>query len=144
MKIDDIYAEWEKDSQINRAELGEEALNIPKLHHKYFKIFTNERLLLRKQEAELKQLKLEKLEFYTLGPTEETHAKGWRLPPQGKILKSEVNNYIDADADIIQLTLKIGIQNEKIALLESIIKSLTARGFNIKAAIEWEKFKVGI
>ncbi len=144
MKIDDIYAEWEKDSQINRSELGEEALNIPKLHHKYFKIFTNERLLLRKQEAELKQLKLEKLEFYTLGPTEETHAKGWRLPPQGKILKSEVNNYIDADADIIQLTLKIGIQNEKIALLESIIKSLTARGFNIKAAIEWEKFKVGI
>lgn len=144
MKIDDIYNEWEKDSQINRSELGDEALNIPKLHHKYFKIFTNERLLLRKQEAELKQLKVEKLEFYTMGPTEETHAKGWRLPPQGKILKSEVNNYIDADADIIQLTLKIGIQNEKIALLESIIKSLTARGFNIKAAIEWEKFKVGI
>lgn len=144
MKIDDIYAEWEKDSHINRSELGEEALNIPKLHHKYFKIFTNERLLLRKQEAELKQLKVEKLEFYTMGPTEETHAKGWRLPPQGKILKSEVNNYIEADADIIQLTLKIGIQNEKIALLESIIKSLTARGFNIKAAIEWEKFKVGI
>lgn len=144
MKIDDIYAEWEKDSHINRSELGEEALNIPKLHHKYFKIFTNERLLLRKQEAELKQLKVEKLEFYTMGPTEETHAKGWRLPPQGKILKSEVNNYIEADADIIQLTLKIGIQNEKISLLESIIKSLTARGFNIKAAIEWEKFKVGI
>jgi hypothetical protein len=144
MKIDDIYAEWEKDSHINRSELGEEALNIPKLHHKYFKIFTNERLLLRKQEAELKQLKVEKLEFYTMGPTEETHSKGWRLPPQGKILKSEVNNYIEADADIIQLTLKIGIQNEKISLLESIIKSLTARGFNIKAAIEWEKFKVGI
>ena len=40
MKIDDIYAEWEKDSQINRSELGDEALNIPKLHHKYFKIFT--------------------------------------------------------------------------------------------------------
>jgi len=63
MKIDDIYAEWEKDSQINRSELGDEALNIPKLHHKYFKIFTHERLLLRKQEVELKQLKLEKLEF---------------------------------------------------------------------------------
>ena len=144
MKIDDIYAEWEKDSQINRSELGDEALNIPKLHHKYFKIFTHERLLLRKQEVELKQLKLEKLEFYTLGPTKESHEKGWRLPPQGKILKSEVNNYIEADKDMVNLSLKLGIQHEKIDLLESIIKSLTARGFNIKAAIEWERFKVGI
>lgn len=144
MKIDDIYAEWEKDSHLDRSELGEEALKIPKLHHKYFKIFTHERLQLRKLEADLKQLKLEKHEFLTLGPTEETHEKGWRLPPQGKILKSEVNNYIEADKDIVNLSLKIGIQHEKIDLLESIIKSLTARGFNIKAAIEWERFKVGI
>lgn len=144
MKIDDIYAEWEKDSHLDRSELGEEALKIPKLHHKYFKIFTHERLQLRKLEADLKQLKLEKHEFFTIGPTEETHEKGWRLPPQGKILRSDVNNYIEADKDIVNLSLKIGIQHEKIDLLESIIKSLTARGFNIKAAIEWERFKVGI
>lgn len=144
MKIDDIYAEWEKDSHLDRSELGEEALKIPKLHHKYFKIFTHERLQLRKLETDLKQLKLEKHEFFTMGPTEETHEKGWRLPPQGKILRSDVNNYIEADKDIVNLSLKIGIQHEKIDLLESIIKSLTARGFNIKAAIEWERFKVGI
>jgi hypothetical protein len=42
------------------------------------------------------------------------------------------------------MSLRIGIQQEKIELLESIIKSLTGRGFNIKAALEWEKFKVGI
>lgn len=144
MKIDDIYDEWEKDSHIDRSELGDESLKIPKLHHKYFKIFTHERLILRKYEAELKQLRLDKHEFYTLGPTEETHEKGWKLPPQGKILKSEVSNYIDADKDVVNLTLKIGIQQEKIELLQSIIKSLTNRGFNIKAAIDWEKFKVGI
>jgi hypothetical protein len=126
------------------AGLGNEALNIPKLHHKYFKIFTNERLVLRKYEAELKQLKLAKNEFFTMGPTEETHAKGWRLPPQGKIIRSDVNNYIEADQEVIDMSLRIGVQQEKIELLESIIKSLTGRGFNIKAAIEWEKFKVGI
>lgn len=36
------------------------------------------------------------------------------------------------------------MQLEKIELLESVIKTFTNRGFNIKAAIEWEKFKVGI
>lgn len=144
MKLDDIYQEWEKDSEINRNELGDEALRIPKLHHKYFKIFTQERLTLRKLEFDLKQLKLEKYEFFTQGPTPEQHEKGWKLPPQGKILKSDANNYVDADPDIINLALRIGMQLEKIELLESIIKTLTNRGFNIKSAIEWEKFKVGI
>jgi hypothetical protein len=144
MKIDDIFALWEQDSRLDRSELGNEALNIPKLHHKYFKIFTNERLVLRKYEAEFKQLKLAKHEFFTMGPTEDTHAKGWRLPPQGKIIRSDVNNYIEADQEVIDMSLSIGIKQEKIELLESIIKSLTGRGFNIKAAIEWEKFKVGI
>jgi hypothetical protein len=143
MKLEDIFAEWEQDSHSDRSELGDEALRIPKLHHKYFKIFTNERLVLRKYESELKQLKLAKHEFFTMGPTEETHALGWKLPPQGKILRSDVNNYIEADSDVVNLTLKIGIQQEKIGLLESIIKSFTNRGFNIKAAIDFEKFKVG-
>lgn len=144
MKLDDIYQEWEKDSEINRSELGDEALRIPKLHHKYFKIFTQERLILRKLEFDLKQVKLEKFEFFTQGPTPEQHEKGWKLPPQGKILKSEANNYVDSDQEVIQLALRIGMQLEKIELLESVIKTFTNRGFNIKAAIEWEKFKVGI
>jgi hypothetical protein len=144
MKLDDIYQEWEKDSDINRNELGDEALRIPKLHHKYFKIFTQERLTLRKLEFDLKQLKLEKYEFFTQGPTPEQHEKGWKLPPQGKILKSDANNYVDSDQEVIQLALRIGMQLEKIELLESVIKTLTNRGFNIKSAIEWEKFKVGI
>lgn len=144
MKLDDIYQEWEKDSEINRNELGDEALRIPKLHHKYFKIFTQERLTLRKLEFDLKQLKLEKYEFFTQGPTPEQHEKGWKLPPQGKILKSDANNYVDADPDVINIALRIGMQLEKIELLESIIKTLTNRGFNIKSAIDFERFKMGL
>lgn len=144
MKLEEIYSLWEKDSQVDRTELGEEALKIPQLHGKYFKIYSNERLVLRKLEADMKQLKLAKYEFYTQGPTKETQDLGWQLPPIGKILKSDVNSYIEADKDIINLSLKIGMQQEKIDLLDSIIRSLNNRGYNIKAAIDWEKFKVGI
>jgi hypothetical protein len=79
-----------------------------------------------------------------MGPTEDTEEKGWKLPPRGAILKAEVNNYIDADPDIIKASLKIGLQQEKIQFLEDIIKSLVNRGFQIKSAIDWEKFKTGI
>ena len=109
MKIEDIQNLWSQDSKIDHTELSTQALRIPSLHSKYFRIFTEERLRLRKYELDLKKLKLEKYEFYTQGPTEETRAKGWRLPPIGKVIKSEVNNYVDADDDIIQLTLKVGI-----------------------------------
>jgi len=143
MKIEQIFEEWEKDATIDKTELGDESIKIPKLHHKYYRVFISERLLLRKLEADLKQLKLEKYEFYTQGPSKETKDKGWELPARGVILKSDLPTYIDADKDIVELTLKIGYQQEKLELLESIIKSLQVRGYQIKAAIDWTKFTMG-
>ena len=143
MKIDDIFALWEVDSKIDRQELGEEALKISVLHSKYYKIFINEKLALKKHESELKQLKLEKFEFYTQGPTPENLEKGWKLPSIGRIVRGDVDRYLEADKDIINLTLKIAVQNEKIDLLESIIRTLRDRNFNIRAALDWAKFQVG-
>jgi len=118
-------------------------LKVSKLHHKYFRILSQERITRRSLEADLKVLRLEKFEFYTQGPSKESVERGWEMPPIGRVVKSEVNNYMEADKDMITLSLKIGIQNEKIDLLESIIKTILSRGYNIKAAIDWEKFKMG-
>jgi len=144
MILEEIYELWHKDSVIDKTELGDESLKIPQLHHKYFKIYSNERLLLKKFESDFKTLRLEKYEFYTQGPTKETQERGWTLPASGKILKSEVNTYIEADKDIIKISLKIGVQQEKIELLDSIIRTLNNRGYNIRAAIDWYKFTMGV
>jgi len=143
MKLETIYEEWKLDSEIDMTELGNEAIKIPKLHHKYFQFYSSEKLLLRKYEAEMKVLKLAKYEFYTQGPSKETNDKGWELPARGMILKQEMPMYLEGDIDIINLSLKIGMQQEKVELLESIIKSLTNRGFQIKSAIDWFKFTMG-
>ena len=143
MTLDDIMEEWKKDCNLDRTELGEESLKIPKLHHKYYQMFSRERLLLKKYESEMKRLKLDKYEFYTMGPSDESRSKGWTIPARGMILKSDVSMYMEADPDIIETNLKISYQQEKTEVLESIIKSFVGRGFNIKAAIEFEKFKMG-
>jgi len=143
MKIEDILEKWKEDSEVDRTELGDEALKIPKLHHKYYQMYISEKLALRSLDADMKKLKLDKYEFYTQGHTEETRALGWELPAKGMILKTDIPMYIDADRELIKLSLKIGIQQEKIELLESIIKSLNNRGYNIKAAIEWIRFTNG-
>ena len=143
MKIEKIFEEWDADTDFDKTELGDEALKVSKLHHKYFRILSQERITRRSLEADLKILRLEKFEFYTQGPSKESVERGWEMPPIGRVVKSEVNNYMEADKDMIALSLKIGIQNEKIDLLESIIKTILSRGYNIKAAIDWEKFKMG-
>lgn len=143
MTLDEIFELWGEDTQIDRTELGNAALELAKLHHKYYRIFSQERLLHKKLEADMKQLKLDKLEFYVDGPTEEHIEKGWKLPPKGRILKSDAGQYVDADSDIIALNLKLAYQQEKLELLADIIKTISNRGFHIKSAIEWERFKVG-
>ena len=143
MTIEEIMELWESDSKIDRLELEKEVLKIASLHNKYYRIFVEERMRLRGLEAKMKQLKLDKYEFLTQGPNEESLAKGWSLPAKGMILKAEIPMYLEADRDIIELSLKIGMQQEKIEFLESIIKSFVNRGFNIKTAIDIRKFENG-
>ena len=144
MTLDQLNDEWSKDSQIDRTELGDEAIRIPQLHSKYFKLYSQERLTLRKSVEASKSL-LRDLNFYYLGSLDmETISDyGWEQN-EHIILKSDVSMHIDAHPDWIQSNLKIAYQQEKVDFLESIIKSLNGRGFNINAAIQWEKFKVGI
>lgn len=143
MKLDEIQSMWDEDCKIDDSELGTAALNISKLHARYFRIFTDERMRLHTLESQLRKLRLAKYEFYTQGPTKETHALGWELPPSGKILKADVGMYIEADDDIMNLTTRVQLQKEKLELLESIIKSLNSRGYNIKVAVDWIKFQTG-
>jgi len=143
MKLDEIFGNWDEDSVINQAELGRESLKIPKLHHKYFRMFSNERLILRKIETDFKRLVLLKTEYY-LGTldADTMREKGWKPNPL-RILKTDVQLYIDADPDIIETTLRIGVAKEKIDVLESILKNILNRGFQIKNALDYLKWTSG-
>jgi len=41
------------------------------------------------------------------------------------------------------LSLKIGLQEEIVAYLESIIKHISNRNFLLKTIVDWEKFRTG-
>jgi len=143
MKLEEIQNLWDNDSKIDRTELGEESLRIPQLHSKYFKIYSDERMILRALERSLSILKHKKYEYFNGTISQEAlNSEGWE-PNQLKILKSDIPLYIDSDSDIQKLQARIDMQNEKVELVESIIKNLPARGYQINAAISWEKFKVG-
>lgn len=143
MKLEDIQALWKKDSEIDRTELGEESLRIPQLHSKYFNIFLEERMTLKKYEAAYKALFKSKFEYYNGTMSEEELKENAWEPFQLRILKSDINIYIQSDKDLQELETRMELQKSKVEFIESIIKNLPARGYQINSAISWEKFKVG-
>ena len=59
------------------------------------------------------------------------------------ILKQEISTYMEGDKEIIDLSLRVGVAQEKVDFLDSIIKSLQTRGYLIKSAIDFQKFIMG-
>lgn len=143
MKLDDIQAAWKQDSAIDRTELGEASLKIPQLHSKYFNIFSQERLTLKKLESDYKRLLRLKHEYYTgIISEEDLREQQWE-PFMLKILRTDLSLYLDGDEELQMLQLKVDMQKEKVDFLDSAIKSLTNRGFQIKNAIDWTRFQMG-
>lgn len=143
MDLEEIESMWAVDSQIDKTKLVDESLQIDSLKQKYRKILTREALHYIRQQSSLKALELEKYEHYTQGGSKEAAKKGWKLPPIGKVLKTDVARYMEADKELIADKLKLAYQNEKIELLKDIANSLHQRSFNIKNAISHMNFMAG-
>jgi len=143
MKVEDIMESWDKDSKLDETELGAESTKIPTLHNKYLKIFLAERVRLFQMKADLKKKRRVLLEYY-LGELDQEELKELgRDQFYKKLLKNEVDLYIDSDDMLTDISLKVTLQQEKVDYLESIIKSINNRGFQIKNAIEWNRFIAG-
>ena len=143
MTIEDILNEWEKDADISRDDLTEESLKISKLHAKYYRMFVKAKMKLISLKEEKKSLILDKNDYYRgIMPAEEIKKRGWDIWNL-TILKTELPMYIEADKHIQDMNLKIALASEKCDLIESIIKTLNNRGFHIKTAVDFERFRAG-
>jgi hypothetical protein len=143
MTIEELIEQWREDSKIDLSQLDVESAKIPILHHKYYSIYIPEKIKLKKLTTNLKKLRLVKYEYYsgTLSDEECVHY-GWEQFDR-KLMKTDVDRYIDADKDVIELTLKITLQEEKTEFLNSILKSFNARGFNLRVAMDFLRFQNG-
>lgn len=144
MKTDELISEWEKDSEIDKTELGKESLRIPQLHSKYLKEFYLAKSTYTKLNADYKNLYKLKHQYYQgILSKEELEERGWE-PQSLKILKSDIPVYIDSDHDLQTIQTKIQLTEDKIGIIENIIRTLNNRGYLLKNCIEWEKFKMGL
>jgi len=140
MKLADIQAEIEKDSAINNNSLDTESLRIPMLHSKYYNYFMDELRILKAVEHDYRRVKKERHQYYLGQASDEVYKE---KPLNIKVLRADLDLYLDADPELNDLKTKYELQKAKAELLESFIKTLNQRNFLIKNAIDFLRFKNG-
>ena len=143
MKFEEIQIAWTRDCKMDETELSHESIKIPQLHNKYLILYSNEKLKFKEIKYLFAGLIKRKRDYYSGRMTaKELEMADWE-PFQLKLLKADVQEYIDADDNVIESKKLLALQEEKVNYLESIVKSLTTRGYLIKNAIDWKRFTEG-
>ena len=143
MNLNELFDMVREDLEIDKTELDTESLRTPQLHNKYLVLYTQEKLKLEQFLSEKKINRKNKWLYYSGKMSEEQlRFYGWE-PFDLSILKTDVDRFIEADDDIIKLGGKITLQEEIVNYLEGVIKTISNRQWNIRAALDWIKFTQG-
>ena len=137
MNLDEIQLSWEEDSKIDEDNLHSESTKIPSLNAKYYRILNNILLMKKLEENKFKQLKKEKWQYYTGKADPEVYID---KPFDHKVLRQDVDKYMDADEDLIRILSKIDYFQVMLNYLDSILKTINNRTYQIKNSIEWQQF----
>lgn len=145
MKLSEIQESWEKDSYIDETNLGRESTRVPTLHAKYLVHLSKVKLQHRKAESDYYNTRRLKYRYYRGEMTqEELVSNEWPQWQGNKPLKNEMDEFLQCDKDLIEFQDKIEYFKTVIYTLEQIIRSINSRTWDIKSAIEWQKFTNGM
>ena len=140
--LDTIQKMWEQDSKIDIDNLHTESLNIPILHAKYFDLYNTIILLKKKAEQQKKKIRHERYEYFTGKADPEVYLEN---PFPKKIRDKEtLQGYLDSDEKLSQVILKIDYYDTLLNYIESILKPILQRNYQIKNSIDFIRFQSGL
>ena len=140
--LDDIFAEMKEDMKFDQTELGREALRINELFQKYLRLYVSSKLEVDRMQLTLSKL-IERRTAYYKG---EATAEEYKKNPFNEKVKTnhEMQVRLDGDEQIIAAKRNILINEQKVEIYSQCLEYIKRnRGFEIKNAIEDEKFKNG-
>lgn len=145
MNIEQLQDQWEIDCQIDDNYLGEHSTTTPKLHAKYLRLLVNVKLKHTKLSTDYNLLRKNKFRLYRGELSrEELTSLGWEQWQGLKPLKNEMDEFLSGDLDLNAIKIKIDYLETMIYFLESILKQLQARDYQISTAVKWKMFLAGM
>ena len=141
MNLEQIQEMWEKDSKIDPDNLHDESLKIPQLHSKYYTLYNTITLLREKAREQYSKVRLERYNYYTGKAPAEAYIEE---PFPYKVReKDAIQRHLEADDKMNKVDMKIKYYDIMLKFLEEIIRNISGRTYQIKNAIEWNKFQAG-
>ena len=141
MNLETLQEMWKKDSVIDTDLYCEESTKIPQLHMKYMEFHNTFSLMKKEKELDMKRLIKEKWLYYKGKAPSSVYKE---MPFDFKLTtKEEINMFIESDDDIMKLQYRIDYIEQTLLYLDSVLRMINNRNFQIKNAIDWEKFKNG-
>ena len=141
MNLEQIQEMWEKDSHIDADNLHDESLKIPQLHSKYYTIYNTITLMREKARSQYSKVRLERYNYYTGKAPAEAYIEE---PFPYKVReKDAIQRHLEADDRMNKVDMKIKYYDIMLKFLEEVIRSVSNRTYQIKNAIEWNKFQAG-
>ena len=141
MNLEQIQDMWEKDSKIDPDNLHDESLKIPQLHSKYYTLYNTITLLRERAKEQYSKVRLERYNYYTGKAPAEVYVEE---PFPYKVReKDAIQRHLEADDKMNKVDMKIKYYDIMLKFLEEIIRNISGRTYQIKNAIEWNKFQAG-
>ena len=141
MNLEQIQEMWEKDSKIDPDNLHDESLKIPQLHSKYYTLYNTITLLRERAREQYNKVRLERYNYYTGKAPAEVYVEE---PFPYKVReKDAIQRHLEADDKMNKVDMKIKYYDIMLKFLEEVIRAVSNRTYQIKNAIEWNKFQAG-
>tara|TARA_B100000508_G_C11355038_1_gene225962 strand:+ start:211 stop:642 length:432 start_codon:yes stop_codon:yes gene_type:complete len=142
MKLQELQVEAKNDLQIvDQEKLDQESYKNQNIKPKWLGYRTEFDQLLIIAKANHQRMYREKWEYYGGKADAKVYAA---KPFDLKVLKTDLQMYINSDEDILNIQGKIAYYESIVKYIDGVIKSIDNRGWDIRNATDWKKFEAGM
>ena len=142
MTLEELQQEARTDLAIvDQERLDQESYKNQNIKPKWLEYRTRYDQLLIMRKSDHQRLWREKWEYYGGKADAKVYAA---KPFDIKVLKTDLQMYIQSDDDILELQSKISYYESIVKYIDGVIKSIDNRGWDIRNATDWKKFEAGM
>lgn len=132
---------WIQEDSVIGVDLDSESIKITSLQSKWIQRHADSLRLLNKANRKLASIEKERTQYYLGKMPDEVYKQE---PLNLKVLKGDLPLYLNSDEQYAQVKELVDDLTIAINMIELFIKDLQQRSFNIRNAIEYQKFKAGL
>jgi hypothetical protein len=144
MTFDELKDMWQADSVIGK-DLSDEALSTPALHAKYLSLLMDLKAFRKNAEMALYEIQRSKVRYYKGEMSAaELEEAGWKQYQGTKPLRSDLEELIKTDPEVVKKQNKVDYLTIQIDFLTEVLKMINNRQWLIRSSIDWQKFQAGV